>query len=291
MVVHLAVQSGCRWGEVSELRGRDIRQNPDAPDTDYLDVQRAAADVGINGRISLDGFPISRFVVEDSTKGGTDRRIGLSPAMSNLLRAYITEHAIGDDDLLFPLSRLKAEVQAASQTAEPDPLVVPVPDDLGRTEPNAAGRTYRHGTMSGYNLGKCKCQWCRRAYAVRRAERRAQGLPDRELQPKPSTKRAANLTDHCPDDWFRKNVWLPALEKAGLSRRLTFIDLRHTHATWLARSGKISVQELKERMGHKSLVTTQRYIDDADVIETVAAAVIDDILTGAKPPRRQLRAL
>jgi hypothetical protein len=44
-------------------------------------------------------------------------------------------------------------------------------------------------------------------------------------------------------------------------------------------------------MGHKSLVTTQRYIDDADVIETVAAAVMDDILTGAKPPQRQLRAL
>ena len=69
------------------------------------------------------------------------------------------------------------------------------------------------------------------------------------------------------------------------------MDLRHTHATWLARSGKISVQELKERMGHQSLVSTQRYIDDADVIETVAASVIDDLLAGNEPRPRRLQAL
>jgi hypothetical protein len=51
------------------------------------------------------------------------------------------------------------------------------------------------------------------------------------------------------------------------------------------------VQELKERMGHASLDTTQRYIDEADVVETVAARVIDDILGGAKPKRRSLRAI
>jgi integrase len=79
MIAHLGVQTGCRWGELPELRGRDVLQNPDAADTDYLDAQRAVADVGINGRVSVDGSPISRFVVEDSTKGGTDRRIGLSP--------------------------------------------------------------------------------------------------------------------------------------------------------------------------------------------------------------------
>jgi hypothetical protein len=58
-----------------------------------------------------------------------------------------------------------------------------------------------------------------------------------------------------------------------------------------SRSGEISVQELKERMGHASLDTTQRYIDEADVVETVAARVIDDILGGAKPKRRSLRAI
>ena len=35
--------------------------------------------------------------------------------------------------------------------------------DLGRTEPNAAGRSYPHGTLTGYNLGACRCPHCRTA--------------------------------------------------------------------------------------------------------------------------------
>jgi hypothetical protein len=42
-------------------------------------------------------------------------------------------------------------------------------------------------------------------------------------------------------------------------------------------------------MGHASLDTTQRYIDDAEVVETTAANAIDDILAGAQPARRHLR--
>ena len=44
-------------------------------------------------------------------------------------------------------------------------------------------------------------------------------------------------------------------------------------------------------MGHASLDTTQRYIDEADIVETVAASVIDDILDGGKPKQRRLRAI
>ena len=183
---------------------------------------------------------------------------------------------------------MAAEWRAAHPA--PEPLAVPVPDDLGRTEPDARGRTYRHGSMSGYTAGKCKCEWCRGAYAAYRRQRRAQGLPDRPMY-SATAQRGVNLTGHCPDDWFRDNVWNPAPEAAQLSRHVTFHDLRHTHATWLARSGTISVQELKERMGHASLETTQRYIDEADVVETVAASVIDDILDGARPDPRRLRAV
>jgi integrase len=43
MLVHVAVQSGCRWGEITELRGRDVVVNPDDPDCDYLDVQRSGS--------------------------------------------------------------------------------------------------------------------------------------------------------------------------------------------------------------------------------------------------------
>jgi hypothetical protein len=93
--------------------------------------------------------------------------------LSRVLRIYIRENGIGPDDLLFPLSRLQTEWRAANP--EPEPVVVVVPDDLGRTEPNARGRTFVHGTMSGYTAGRCPCPWCRRSFAMYRAERRARG--------------------------------------------------------------------------------------------------------------------
>jgi hypothetical protein len=33
-----------------------------------------------------------------------------------------------------------------------------------RTEPNDAGRQYRHSTLSAYTAGKCRCEHCRGAY-------------------------------------------------------------------------------------------------------------------------------
>jgi hypothetical protein len=39
--------------------------------------------------------------------------------------------------------------------------VVPDPDTLGLTDPTPAGRTYRHGTLSGYSSSGCRCQHCR----------------------------------------------------------------------------------------------------------------------------------
>ena len=48
------------------------------------------------------------------------------------------------------------------------------------------------------------------------------------------------------------------------------------------------MQELKERMGHASMDTTQRYIDDSDVVETTAASTIDDILGGAHSAHRRV---
>jgi integrase len=42
-------------------------------------------------------------------------------------------------------------------------------------------------------------------------------------------------------EWFRENVWSQALAAAEINRRLTFHG-RHSHATWLARGGEISVR-------------------------------------------------
>jgi hypothetical protein len=229
MVVHLAVQSGCRWGDLSELRGADVLVNPDDPETDYLDVQRAVADAGFEDNPLKDG---SRFFVEDTTKGGTDRKIGLSAPLSRLLRIYVRENGIGPDDLLFPLSRLQAEWRAANP--EPEPVVVVVPDDLGRTEPNARGRTYAHGTMSGYTAGRCKCVWCRRSFAVYGLSGEHEGFPIARRRRLPRNRGLstrviiARMTGS--ESTFSIRRWT-TLRSAGTSRFMIFGT--HTRRGWL----------------------------------------------------------
>lgn len=82
------------------------------------------------------------------------------------------------------------------------------PARLGRTEPNAAGRTYRHGSLSGYTAGRCRCERCN-AFARYRRQRRAAGMDD------PRTPRVRDTDGHIPRDWFRNQVWRPALAAAG----------------------------------------------------------------------------
>ena len=231
MLVELDLQSGCRWGEITELRGHDIKRDPDARDRVYLDLVRAVADIGATNNPLHNG---GRFYVEDSTKGGHDRRIGLSVAMTDKLLAYLDQNSIAADQLLFPLSQLTVELDADAETAPPSAP----PENLGRTPPNAAGRTYAHATITGYSLGACRCQWCKHAYAVYRAQRRATG---KDHKPATASKAGKNLTDHLPRDWFRRTIWTPTLKTAGLTdRKIVFHDLRHTHATWLEVGGVAS---------------------------------------------------
>jgi hypothetical protein len=134
------------------------------------------------------------------------------------------------------------------------------PDTAGFTEPNEAGRQYRHGTLSAYNAGKCQCRHCRQAYADYRAARRAAN----GTSPRP--QRAGDGDEHIGRNWFRRMVWRPACEAAGLVDTPRFHDLRHSHASWLL-AGGADLQVVKERLGHASIMTTQRYLHtlpDAD---------------------------
>jgi integrase len=282
MLVELDLQTGCRWGELTEFRGCDVMEDPDDEDRVYLNVERSVADVGAEDNPLGDG---GRFFVQETTKGGSDRKIGLSVAMTDKLLAYMEECTIGPDDLLFPQSRLRTEHDKA--TAIPLTIIGEIPDDLGRTTPNRLGRTYQHGTMSAYTAGGCKCDWCRRAFARYRSRRRAAGKDPHPR--KEGRKVGKNLTDHCTDDWFRRTVWKPALEAANIHRRIVFYDLRHTHATWLARSHKIDIDTLRRRMGHRRLETTQRYIHDADIVDTSAADVMDELMSSPTPRKRRRR--
>lgn len=132
---------------------------------------------------------------------------------------------------------------------------MPDPDQLGLTEPNANGRQYRHGTISAYSAAPCRCQHCRAAYAIYRAERRASGK-DSPRRPRLVT---TDTEGHIPRSWFRANVWKPSCETAGLAVGVRVHDLRHAHASWLL-AGGADLQVVKERLGHSSIVTTQKYL-------------------------------
>jgi hypothetical protein len=82
------------------------------------------------------------------------------------------------------------------------------------TRPNDAGRRYRHGTLSAYNAGPCRCAHCKAAVAAYRARRRASGKDE------PRLPRAIDTDGHIPRRWFREHVWAPALKAADLEIRI-----------------------------------------------------------------------
>ena len=65
------------------------------------------------------------------------------------LDAYPRDRQLAPDDLFFTVSRPAA--------TSPKLKAVPSPDQLGQTAPNENGRCYQHGTLSGYNAGRCRC--------------------------------------------------------------------------------------------------------------------------------------
>jgi len=195
-----------------------------------------------------------RFLVKMYPKDKEYRRLKLSQQLAAKLSAHITASALGEDDLLFTMPR-RARPAARLR-------VLPDPATLGFTTPNAAGRQYRHGTMSGYNAGKCRCRHCTNAAASYRASRRAAGKD----QPRKSRTVDTDEDGHISRDWFRLKVWNPALDRTGLPFRVRAHDLRHAHASWLL-AGGADLQMVKDRLGHGSISTTERYLHtlpDAD---------------------------
>ena len=143
------------------------------------------------------------------------------------------------------------------------------------TEPNEKGRRYQHGTLTAYNAAKCRCQYCRDSYAEYRARRRAGGKDN------PSTPKARDTDGHIPDDWFRNQVWYPAREAAGLNK-VRIHDLRHAHASWLL-AGGADLQVVKERLGHASIATTEKYLHSLPTADETALDALSRIRNLQRP--------
>ena len=240
LLVETAIESGLRWGELTELRVKDLDTT-----TRMLTVSRKV--IEINREFHPNG---KRFLVQHYPKDKEYRRVKLSLQIVAKLGTHIKAGSLGADALLF-----------ARRAVAPVPLrVVTEPGALGFTEPNEAGRQYRHGTLSAYNAGKCRCAHCRHGFADYRAERRA------ARGASPRLRRIPDDDEHIGRNWFRRMVWRPACEAAGVTDMPRFHDLRHSHASWLL-AGGADLQVVKERLGHASIMTTQRYLHtlpDAD---------------------------
>jgi integrase len=248
LLVEVAIGSGLRWGELIELRPRDLHWL-----SGIVTVTRAVAEV--NPKYHPDG---ARFLVKPYPKSRHSRRFKLDAALLAELREHIATHNIGDDDLIFDFRHFLAPtlhkvrlVDAAS---------------LGRTEPSADGRSYQHGSLSAYTAGKCRCQHCRMSFASYRARRRADGMDS------PRERRARDSDGHLPRDWFRNTLWLPSLEAAGIEP-LRMHDLRHAHASWLL-AGGADLQVVKERLGHASIATTGKYLHTLPTADETALTAL-----------------
>jgi len=242
VLVELAIESGMRWGELAELRPKDIDFR-----TRIVTVSRKVVEV--NPQFHPDG---GRFIVQEYPKDKQTRRFRLSAQIVAKLKKYIEEQRLGDGDLLFVYSPTAVESGGTTATADPA--------GLGLTEPNDAGRQYRHGTLSGYSGGKCRCGCCKRAYADYRAKRRSHGKDN------PREPRRWDTTGYIPRRWFRDSVLKPALASSKLDIDIKMHGLRHAHASWLL-AGGADLQVVKERLGHGSISTTEKYLHslpDAD---------------------------
>jgi len=142
LLIETDIETGLRWGELTELRVEDLD-----PVTRILTVSRAV--VQVDPKFHPDG---RRFLVKEYPKDGEYRHLKLSMQLASKLAAHIKDAGRGPDDLIFGMP--PQDSPAARLRAVPDPAA------LGFTKPNAAGRQYRHGTMSGYNAGKCRCGFC-----------------------------------------------------------------------------------------------------------------------------------
>jgi integrase len=257
LLVETAIDSGLRWGELTELRVKDLDLT-----SRILTVSRAVVQLDpkfhpTGGRFHVKGYPKNRLA----------RRLKLSPGIVAQITDLIAADNLGPDDLLFRMTALPSPAPVLRLVEDTDP-------DLIAAWPN--GREYTHGTLTGYTAGRCRCTRCRGAFAQYRATRRAQGKDE------PRATREVDTDGHIPRDWFSRRIWKPAVTAAGLEP-VRLHDLRHAHASWLL-AGGADLQVVKERLGHASIATTERYLHTLPGADETALDALAVVRQSARRP-------
>ncbi len=86
----------------------------------------------------------------------------------------------------------------------------------------------------------------------------------------------ANNSGHLPRDTWRR-IWKEAVETAGLGWLPRTHDLRHTNATVMLKNG-IDLHEVKERLGHSSIRTTEGYLHRLKAQQSKASDAVAEFL-------------
>jgi site-specific recombinase XerD len=242
LLAQFLITSGCRFGEATEIRVKDFNLT-----TGEVFVQRRVSDLGS----SYEG----RFKVIDATKSGHKRSVMLSKALLTEIKAYVTAKALSKEDLLFSRSLI-----CTTGKLEPS---------RGRTKSERPfakdGKLYKHGTLNSYTHGGCRCDDCRMAVREYRQKR------------KPYQKRdVIDQSSHLPRDVWR-TTWNKAIAKSGIGWSPRTHDLRHANATALLKNG-VDLHEVKDRLGHQSIKTTERYLHRVRQQQSKASEVVNDYL-------------
>lgn len=231
--------SGARYGEATELRVKDLNLK-----NNEVYLQRRVNDLGAkhnNGE---------RFRVVEATKSGHRRAVVVAPDLAEALRKHVEEHGLGKNDLLFSKSLVISSNQSTVT--------------IVRNKQSGVV----HGTVYGYTHGKCRCDECRSALRdYRRKQRQMKDKKEKELY---------NKSDHLPRDTWRR-AWGKAIEASGLGWSPRTHDLRHANATLMLKNG-IDIHEVKARLGHSSIRTTERYLHRVQAQRSKAAESVVEFL-------------
>ena len=191
LLIEVDIESGLRWGELTELRPKDIDFT-----TRVLTVRRVA--VELVPRFHPEG---GRFLVKQYPKDREHRRLKLGAEIISKINEHVSARGIGDDDLLFPISDFRPLLTTREVEGS---------REAGFTDANATGRRYPHRKHQRILDGQPP---------MRPLQRRLRDLPGAtprggKGQPPQPTKRRHD--GHLPRRWFREHIWLQAIKRADL---------------------------------------------------------------------------
>jgi integrase len=247
------IATGCRFGEATELRVKDLNFK-----SKEVYIRRTVCDIG------KDANNGSRFLVVHTTKNNHKRTVVISTTLLKTLKAFIADKKLSNNDLLF-----------GNNTIEVGKLIHTGSSSIRTNETfTVKGRVFNHATPYAYNVGKCRCDLCKQAIKDYRKQYRKDKSKGREILSQNTGSGHLSRTK-----W--RTIWNEAIEKSGIGWYPKTHDLRHANATQLLKKG-VDVHEVKERLGHQSITTTERYLHRIRHQQSKAGELADEYLLGER---------